>query len=345
MGAKASPIGSSIVALAVLACSPSAPSPREERTAQTSAAILAGSESPASDDAVVLLVWSPPGTTRVGICTAALVAPRLLLTARHCVSETDVDVGCAADGRAVIGGSIKENHAPADLYVFAGKARPSLRAPLTPTAKVAEIIDDGAKNLCDHDLALALLDRPIEGVPLASIRLDRPLTAGARLTTIGWGVTSSTLEPAVRQRRSGVVVTRVGPDPTSPVLTPNEILFGESICLGDSGGPILDEVTGAIVGVVSRGGNGTDSELDLASTCTAATNLATKIPPFEPLITGAFARAGAEPRREIVPEEDAGCRAAKRATGEGSPARGGVWLVALLGAALAWRRRDMTVDR
>jgi hypothetical protein len=78
----------------------------EERVGRTSAAIVGGTSSDAARDFAVMLVFSDPATNRRGICTAALIAPRLVLTARHCVSETDLDVACGADGSATIGGAV-----------------------------------------------------------------------------------------------------------------------------------------------------------------------------------------------------------------------------------------------
>lgn len=296
--------------LAVGACaSPGGTDPSaDERLGRTSSAILGGAPSDASQDAVVMLVFRDPATSFQGICTAALVAPRLVLTARHCVADTEADVACSVDGAPASGGVVNANHDPRSLYVFTGKDRPELDpTKWKPAGRGLEVLDDGSKNLCNHDLALVLLEQPITGAPLAALRLDGTAEKDERLTTVGWGVTSTADEPAARQQRGGVVVTRVGPDDTDPVLTPNELSFDESICLGDSGGPVLSEKSGAIVAVVSRGGNGTRGT-SFASTCTRATNLATKIAPFRDLLTRGFARAGAEPVVEPPREQpSSGC--------------------------------------
>ena len=185
-----------------------------------------------------------------------------------------------------------------------------------------------------------MLEQPIDGAPIASVRLDGDVGKGEKLTTIGWGVTSTEVEPGARQVRAGVLTTRVGPDKTDPVLTPNEFGFDESICLGDSGGPILSQSTGAIVGVVSRGGNGTSSDTDLASTCIKATNLGTKLSPFKDLFTRGFAAAAFEAKVEVRPPPPAtsgGCAMA-RGDGERSKAATALGLLGLaLGAALVRR--------
>jgi hypothetical protein len=232
------------------------------------------------------------------------------------VSDTDADVACAVDGAPTNGGAVLANHDPGMLYVFTGTQRPVLDPTTwTPSGRGMEVLDDGAKNLCNHDIALIVLEKPITGTPLAALRLDGTGAKNELLTTVGWGVTSTVDEPPARQQRSGVLLTRVGPDATAPILTPNEFAFNESICLGDSGGPILSESTGAVIGVVSRGGNGTSSDTDLASTCTLATNLGTKLAPFRDLITRGFDRVGGQPLVEPPKAEDpssGGCSVAPK---------------------------------
>lgn len=309
-----------MVLVAPLACSASGP-PGDpgEPLGRTSSAILGSRPSDASQDAVMMLVFSDPAMNRRDICTAALIAPRLVLTARHCVSDTDANVACAVDGTPTNGGAVLSNHEPGMLYVFTGTQRPVLDPKSwKPAGRGVEVLDDGVNNLCNHDLALIVLEQPITGVPLAVLRLDGSVEKNEHLTTVGWGVTSQVDEPPARQQRSGVSVTRVGADATAPVLTPNEFAFDESICLGDSGGPILDESTNAVVGVVSRGGNGTSSSTDLASTCTQAVNLGTKLAPFRDLIMRGFERVGAAPILEPPRADDrgsSGCSVAGRRAG------------------------------
>lgn len=309
-------------------------------------AIVGGSASDESQDSTVMLFHvDPSGPRRLGICTAALVAPRLVLTARHCVATTDDQVACDSDGTPLLGAAVIENHEPANLYVFTGKDRPAFigEAPpsldmtkWSPAGQGLEIIDDKSGTLCNHDLALVLLKEPILDVPIATLRLDGDAAPGEKLLAVGWGVSFGEVEPSTRQQRGGVTVKRVGPDDAIPVLTKSEFLFDESICLGDSGGPMFAESTNAIVGVVSRGGNGLDpNQGGPSSTCVDADNVATKLSPFKELVMDAFARAGAEPRLEPKPEES--CAAC--AVGASRAPRGGVLGIALGLALLARLRR------
>lgn len=293
--------------LSSVACS-STPSDdaRPEHTLATRSAVIKGKASDASQDAVVLVMHfdrnDPAG---VGQCTGTLLAPRLVLTARHCVGDTDPYAACKPDGTPIQAGVVRSNFAPETMRVYTGKDRPDFHAGNVKTASVgAKILDDGGKNLCNHDIALILLKDPIDGVPIAPIRLDADVTKGELLTVVGWGVTEKTPFPDERQQRTGVKVKSVGPDKDPPGVPPNEFEVGESICSGDSGGPALAQATGAVVGVVSRGGNAdTDADPnDPAARCIGGTNLYTKVAPFKDLILQGYELAEAEPWIEGGPD-------------------------------------------
>lgn len=335
----------SMVALGLLAAACSADA-GDESVGRIRQAIVGGSASDEAQDATVMLLHlDPSGPRRLGICTAALVAPRLVLTARHCVATTDEQVACDSDGTPLLGSNVIANHEPANLFVFTGKDRPELtgEAPPAldttkwkPAGQGAEIIDDKSGTLCNHDLALLLLKEPITDVPVATLRLDGDAAPGEKLLTVGWGVTFGEVEPSKRQQRSGVTVKRVGPSDQIPVLTKSEFLFDESICLGDSGGPVFAQDTNAIVGVVSRGGNGLDpNKGGPSSTCEGADNVATKLSPFKELVTEAFKRAGAEPKLEEKPEET--CSAC--AVGASGSPRAGMLALGIGVAIMAGARR------
>ena len=307
--------------------------------------VLNGTASDDTQNAVVMLVVVDPVTNqRLGICTAAMIASNLALTARHCVSKNNGDsIACDADGASIVGGEIQSDYDPAQLFVFTGKDRPLYvgddppfdPTKWTPSGQGAELITDNATNLCNHDIALIRLKAPITNNPVAAVRLDGNETVGEKLTTVGWGVSTAEIEPSHRQTRSGVSVKRVGPSTAIPVLTSSEFLFDESICLGDSGGPIFDTASGAIVGVVSRGGNGESSPgADYTGTCVNADNLGTKLAPFKSLITSAYSKAGATPFLEASAEDD-GCST----TGKPAPRWSTVLLLGL--AAIFVRRRPV----
>jgi MYXO-CTERM domain-containing protein len=302
------------VAVSLLACSSAPSDPPSSAGADTgdlgrvTSPVIKGTNSDASQDDVVLLVHFDPTSNNVGACTGTLLSDKLILTARHCVADTDASAACDANGTPLAQGVVRGNHPANTLYAFVGANRPDFNSGnVTPDGQGAKILDDGGKNLCNHDIALVILKEPIKNAKIAQIRLDSPILKTDVITAIGWGVTDKSPEPAIRQQRSGIKITGIGPDATTPLpLPPNEFQVGESICSGDSGGPAL-AATNAIVGVVSRGGNNTQPDPNNpSSSCvngvSDAENIYTKVAPFKKFIVDALASIGAEPWLEGGPD-------------------------------------------
>lgn len=264
--------------------------------------VIKGTASTSDQDSVVLLVRYDG--REFGACTGTLIAPQVVLTARHCVADTDESAACKLDGSPIAAGSIRRNYPADTFFVFTGSTRPNFRAGnVSPAGVGAQVLDDGAKNLCNHDIALIVLEKPIADAVISPIRLEADVVKGELITAVGWGVTDKARSPQTRQQRAGVKVRGIGPDGSGVLpVPPNEFNVGESICSGDSGGPAFAE-SGAVVGVVSRGGNGAAADpKDPAAGCVNSFNIFTKVAPFKEFITNALASVDAEPWEENGPD-------------------------------------------
>ena len=117
------------------------------------------------------------------------------------------------------------------------------------------------------------------------MRLSSAVTSGETVRAVGFGQNDQNQPIGTRFRKDGIAVLAVGAT-VSPSLTPlggNEFELGESTCEGDSGGPAIDETSGAVVGVVSRGG--TDCTQNYG-------HVYASLEGFLPVFQAAFAAAG-----------------------------------------------------
>ncbi|MCA9584974.1 MAG: trypsin-like serine protease [Myxococcales bacterium] len=276
--------------------------------------VIGGQDSPPARDAAVLLVTDDPALSGRA-CTAVMLAPRLALTARHCVSRSDPSAECLSDGTARSGGAPGPDLSAGSLFVVSGALLPDLSALSRSAPRGVAILHEGAASLCDADVALVVLDRDVVDATLAPVRLDRATAPGEPMIVVGWGATADASLPRVRQERSAAV-TRVGPAPAPELaLGPRELEVGEGPCVGDSGGPLLAASSGAVVGVLSRGGRPPSD--DDPRGCRDAKNVYASISSRAELLRAAYTRAGAElwlegtPRPEARGDEIAGGCAAR----------------------------------
>jgi hypothetical protein len=287
--------------------------PGVETTAASAAPIYGGVEDNDAhqNPAVVALEVGNNGTTFT-LCSGALVAPNVVLTARHCVSvQNSAAVTCDQNGVSATAPDFGADQAASSILVFTG-ATPALRGSAAATGKA--IFHAAGNTLCNLDLALVVLDAPIAGITPLSVRLAGAVTSNESVRAVGYGENDQNAPLGTRFRKDGVTVLAVG-STISASMTPlgsNEFEVGESMCGGDSGGPAIDETTGAIVGVVSRGGACTDT---FGHVYTSLAGLA-------PVFQQAFAAAGTAPVEEgqSWPAADAG---GVPTQGQPDPAEGG----------------------
>ncbi len=220
--------------------------------------------------------------SHVTLCSGALVAPNLVLTARHCVSRAvTATPSCDAAGARTT--ATTSPTTPIRRTSPSTSARRCAPIKISPGRTPAARSTRRGKVLCDADVAFIVLDRAITNVTVLPIRLHSAVEPGDVVVPIGFGGGPANAV-GVRVARDRSLVLATGPaanSETGAVLGPREFEVDSATCRGDSGGPAIDMRSGEIVGVVSRGGS-----------CSAPGNhVYTRVDAYAKLAGAAFAAA------------------------------------------------------
>jgi Trypsin len=198
-------------------CGPSA-------VGEAASAVTGGAPDP-GDPAVAALYLDRSHTA---FCTGTLIAPRVVLTAAHCLDSE----GYPWIHREVFFGSDVEE---------AGEV----------IAVDAAVVHPGHEpDSAAHDIALLVLDEPASASPVPLVVAGAPpLAPPEALRVVGFGITVYDASTGGEKRTGQAALAVVSaldlegaPDPSQP-------------CAGDSGGPVLvrDGDVERLAGVVSRG--------------------------------------------------------------------------------------------
>jgi hypothetical protein len=212
------------------------------------------------------------------LCTGSLIARNVVLTARHCVARTVENIECPASAPQV-----GADHTPSSLHILVGDDASVARE----VARGKDIVAPKGWSLCDADIALIVLDRAVEGIAPLPVR-RAGVALGDHVRAVGYGREGDGAPAGIKLLRDHVKVVETGDF---------EFTVGEATCQGDSGGPAIDESSGEIVGVVSRGG----------PTCDGADvhNIYTRADVYLPLIEQAIRSAGQPGNDQPGSDDDA----------------------------------------
>jgi secreted trypsin-like serine protease len=209
-------------------------------SAEPALAIVGGGA--ASTDGVGRAIVTIVGS-RGNSCTGSVIAPKVVLTAAHCVQP-------GADYRIV------------DYSSGQPTLQNVTRVAIHPGFKVDAMLAHRAT----ADVALLQLEQPAKGkVPAVVGMPDIPIAAGGRFTIAGIGVTvRGDGKSGGTIRAAGLVAT--GKPGTLQIRLVDPVGGGTrdglGACTGDSGGPVFADKQGGpvIIGVISwtTGPNGTD---------------------------------------------------------------------------------------
>lgn len=232
-----------VLSVLAAACSAVPDAPVEHRGIARQA-MVNGKVSPSSQDSVVFMMNGQDGS-----CSGTLIAPNLVLTARHCVATPPEKDECGTYGATA---------SPSAIAIKVGASSSWDKGSVV--AKGKKIFEPTTDNSCGFDAALVLLDRDIPNAKTAKVRFT-PLEPNEPTTAVGYGIDQNDNDLPQRMQRSTTVLG-VGPAKISYKMKDGktfqyeapdgDVVTGESTCSGDSGGPLFD-TDGAVVAMTSRG--------------------------------------------------------------------------------------------
>lgn len=183
----------------------------------------------------------------VSACSGSLIAPNVVLTALHCVSQTPAQVTCMESQGQLY---------PASSFGVTTKT--SLTQNPSDYVGVDSVSVPPGNEFCGRDVAILVLSQSIPASAALPIvpRVEDKALVNEIYSAVGYGQQGDGGPSGTRQRidNRAILCTGINCGDSSSIKATEWVGTG-NVCQGDSGGPALDSA-GLVIGVASRGGAG-----------------------------------------------------------------------------------------